>query len=137
MSKRSHSDANVQPRIKYNSSGSIPARSYTGRRQAVADEWRAEAEVGGLSIRELMVRKAARQTFVGSAETIARELHDHVQARACDGFILVPHITPGGLDGFADRVVPLLQERGSFRTEYEGTTLREHLGLASPWPGAG
>jgi FMN-dependent oxidoreductase (nitrilotriacetate monooxygenase family) len=117
--------------------GSIPARSYTGRRQAVADEWRAEAEAGGLSIRELMVRKAARQTFVGSASTIARQLHDHVQARACDGFILVPHITPGGLDGFADRVVPLLQERGSFRTEYEGTTLREHLGLASPWPGAG
>jgi FMN-dependent oxidoreductase (nitrilotriacetate monooxygenase family) len=114
--------------------GSIPARSYTGRRQAVADEWRAEAEADGLSIRELMVRKAARQTFIGSPETMARELHEHVQARACDGFILVPYITPGGLDGFADRVVPLLQEHGSFRTEYEGTTLREHLGLESPWP---
>jgi FMN-dependent oxidoreductase (nitrilotriacetate monooxygenase family) len=117
--------------------GSIPARSYTGRRQAVADEWRAEAEADGLTIRELMVRKAARQTFIGSPETMARELHEHVQARACDGFILVPYITPGGLDGFADRVVPLLQARGSFRTEYEGTTLREHLGLESPWPGPG
>ena len=117
--------------------GSIPARSYTGRRQAVADEWRAEAEADGLSIRELMVRKAARQTFVGSPETIAAQLHEHVQERACDGFILVPHITPGGMDDFADRVVPLLQERGSFRTEYDGTTLREHLGLASPWPVAG
>jgi hypothetical protein len=59
-----------------------------------------------------------------------------VQTHACDGFILVPHITPGGLDRFADEVVPLLQERGSFRTEYEGTTLREHLGLTQPWPGA-
>jgi alkanesulfonate monooxygenase SsuD/methylene tetrahydromethanopterin reductase-like flavin-dependent oxidoreductase (luciferase family) len=83
------------------------------------------------------VRKAARQTFVGSPDTIAAQLHEHVQERACDGFILVPYITPGGMDDFADRVVPLLQERGSFRTEYEGTTLREHLGLASPWPVAG
>lgn len=115
--------------------GSIPARSFTGRRQAVADEWRAEAAAERLSIRELMVRKAARQTFVGAPSTIADALDQHVQTRACDGFILVPHITPGGMDAFADRVVPLLQERGSFRADYEGTTLREHLGLASPWPG--
>ena len=54
-----------------------------------------------------------------------------MQADASDGFILVPHITPGGLDEFADTVVPLLQERGVFRTEYEGTTLRDHLGLAT------
>ena len=39
--------------------------------------------------------------------------------------------TPGGLDEFADTVVPLLQERGVFRTEYTGHTLREHLGLAA------
>jgi hypothetical protein len=44
----------------------------------------------------------------------------------------VPHITPGGLDEFADTVVPLLQERGVFRAEYEGTTLRENLGLPVP-----
>ena len=44
-----------------------------------------------------------------------------MQTDASDGFILVPHITPGGLDEFADTVVPLLQERGVFRTEYEGT----------------
>ena len=51
---------------------------------------------------------------------------------ASDGFILVPHITPGGLDEFADTVVPLLQERGVYRTEYEGDTLRDHLGLPTP-----
>ena len=56
-------------------------------------------------------------------------IDDLVQADASDGFILVPHITPGGLDEFADTVVPLLQERGVFRTEYEGDTLRDHLGL--------
>jgi hypothetical protein len=60
------------------------------------------------------------------ADTIDR----FVQEDASDGFVLVPHITPGGMDVFADQVVPLLQEKGSFRTEYEGTTLREHLGLA-------
>jgi hypothetical protein len=53
-----------------------------------------------------------------------------VQADASDGFILVPHVTPGGLDAFADQVVPLLQERGVFRADYEGSTLRDHLGLA-------
>jgi FMN-dependent oxidoreductase (nitrilotriacetate monooxygenase family) len=115
--------------------GSIPARSYTGKRLETAAAWRAEAEAERLSIRDLMVRRAARQTFVGSPSTVAAQLDEHVQERACDGFIVVPHITPGGLDRFADEVVPLLQERGSFRTEYEGTTLREHLGLAQPWPG--
>ncbi|MFE1790491.1 F420-dependent methylene-tetrahydromethanopterin reductase, partial [Streptomyces sp. NPDC059525] len=59
-----------------------------------------------------------------------------VQADAADGFILVPHLTPDGLEGFADTVVPLLQERGVFRTEYEGSTLREHLGLGVPEAGA-
>ena len=55
---------------------------------------------------------------------------DHLlQQDACDGFILVPHLVPGGLDEFADEVVPILQERGVFRTGYEGPTLRDHLGL--------
>ncbi len=43
---------------------------------------------------------------------------------------MVPHITPGGLAPFVDQVVPLLQERGVFRADYTGTTLRDHLGLA-------
>ena len=63
---------------------------------------------------------------------MATALDEFVQADASDGFILVPHITPGGLDEFADTVVPLLQERGVFRTEYEGDTLRDHLGLGAP-----
>jgi hypothetical protein len=59
-------------------------------------------------------------------------MNDFVQADGSDGFILVPHLTPGGLDDFADRVVPLLQERGVFRTDYTGPTLRDHLGLSTP-----
>jgi FMN-dependent oxidoreductase (nitrilotriacetate monooxygenase family) len=96
---------------------------------AIAAQWRARAEAGNLSIRDLIIEVTARQTFVGSPATLAKQLNDLVQADASDGFILVPYITPGGLDRFADTVVPLLQERGVFRTEYEGTTLRDNLGL--------
>ena len=88
--------------------------------------WR---EAGKLSIRDLIIEVTGRQTFVGSPATMAGQINDLVQADASDGFILVPYITPGGLDQFADTVVPLLQERGVFRSEYEGTTLRDHLGL--------
>ena len=97
---------------------------------ATARQWRTKAEAGGLSIRELIVEVTARQSFIGSPATIAATINDYVQADASDGFILVPHITPGGLDEFADTVVPLLQERGVYRTEYTGSTLREHLGLS-------
>ncbi|BBB01839.1 putative FMNH2-utilizing oxygenase [Actinacidiphila reveromycinica] len=96
---------------------------------AVAREYRELAAAEHLSIRDLVIRTSARQTFIGSPATVADAIDAYVQADASDGFILVPHVTPGGLDAFADTVVPLLQERGVFRTEYAGTTLRDHLGL--------
>ncbi|MFE7513966.1 NtaA/DmoA family FMN-dependent monooxygenase [Streptomyces sp. NPDC057540] len=103
---------------------------------AVARRWRALSEEKGLSIRQTVVESTGRQSFVGSPETVAAALEEFTAAEAADGFILVPHLTPGGLDDFVDRVVPLLQERGVFRTEYEGTTLRSHLGLPEPvWKG--
>jgi alkanesulfonate monooxygenase SsuD/methylene tetrahydromethanopterin reductase-like flavin-dependent oxidoreductase (luciferase family) len=97
---------------------------------AVANEWRDIASAEGLSIRELVIRTTARQTFIGSPSTVASSINELVQADASDGFILVPHITPGGLAPFTRSVVPLLQERGVFRTEYTGPTLRDHLGLS-------
>ncbi|MBA6434664.1 MULTISPECIES: NtaA/DmoA family FMN-dependent monooxygenase [Streptomyces] len=99
---------------------------------AVAREWRELAAANKWSIRDLVIETGSRQSFIGSPATVAETINSFVQADASDGFILVPHITPGGLDVFADTVVPLLQERGVFRTEYEGTTLRDHLGLAHP-----
>jgi FMN-dependent oxidoreductase (nitrilotriacetate monooxygenase family) len=99
---------------------------------ATAAEWRALADAKQLSIRELMVEVTGRQAFIGSPAAVADTIDDFVQTDAADGFVLVPHITPGGLDPFVDRVVPLLQERGVFRADYEGTTLRDHLGLARP-----
>ncbi|MEU6796389.1 NtaA/DmoA family FMN-dependent monooxygenase [Nonomuraea wenchangensis] len=98
-------------------------------RAAVAAKWRALAEEKHLSIRELVIEVTGRQTFVGTPESVARQIDEHVQAEAADGFILVPHLTPGGLDDFVDRVVPILRERGAFRTHYTGATLREHLEL--------
>jgi FMN-dependent oxidoreductase (nitrilotriacetate monooxygenase family) len=97
---------------------------------ATAHQWRARAEAGGLSIRELIIEVTGRQSFVGTPAGVADAINRFVQEDAGDGFILVPHITPGGLDIFADTVVPWLQERGVFRADYEGFTLRDHLGLA-------
>lgn len=94
---------------------------------AVAKKFRERAEAEKLSIRELIIAVTSREQFVGTATHIADEIDRYVQADACDGFILVPHLTPHGLDDFVDKVVPLLQERGAYRTEYPGQTLRENL----------
>ncbi|MFI5506736.1 NtaA/DmoA family FMN-dependent monooxygenase [Mycobacterium sp. NPDC051804] len=100
-----------------------------GDPKAVAAAWRERAEAGNLSIRELVIAVTSREQFVGTAAEVAEQIDLHVQSDACDGFIMVPHLTPRGLDEFVDRVVPLLQERGTFRTGYCGLTLRDHLGL--------
>jgi FMN-dependent oxidoreductase (nitrilotriacetate monooxygenase family) len=97
---------------------------------AVSRQWREIAAAKNLSIRELIIEVTGRQSFIGTPAAVAAAMNGFVQSDASDGFILVPHLTPGGLDEFADTVVPLLQERGVFRTEYRGSTLREHLGLA-------
>lgn len=91
--------------------------------------WRTLARERGFSIRDLVVEVSARQTFVGTPAQVADQIDERVQRGAADGFILVPHLTPSGLDDFTEHVVPLLQERGSLRTSYTGTTLRENLSL--------
>lgn len=71
-------------------------------------------------------------SLIGTPRQIADELQAWFEERAADGFnVLVPHL-PGGLEDFAVLVVPELQRRGLFRREYQGRTLREHLGLARP-----
>ncbi|MFT4083368.1 MAG: NtaA/DmoA family FMN-dependent monooxygenase [Nocardioides sp.] len=99
-------------------------------RLETAQEWRAKADAEGLTIRELIIEVTGRQAFVGTPQTVAETIDRFVQDDVCDGFILVPHLTPGGLDPFVDRVVPILQELGAHRTAYAGATLRDHLGLA-------
>ncbi|MFF4358219.1 NtaA/DmoA family FMN-dependent monooxygenase [Streptomyces sp. NPDC001604] len=109
-------------------------RTRRGDTVAIAEKWRALSKEKGLSIRQTVIEAGGRQSFVGTPEAVAAELEEYVRKDAADGFILQPLITPVGLDEFVDRVVPLLQERGAFRTEYQGATLRSHLGLPDPVP---
>ncbi|MFD9849897.1 NtaA/DmoA family FMN-dependent monooxygenase [Streptomyces parvus] len=117
-------------------SGITRGRVRHGDPVSIVARWRALAEAKGLSLRGTVIETTTRQSFIGSPRTVAAELTAFVDQRAADGFILVPHLTPGGLDDIVDRVVPLLQESGAFRSEYTGSTLRSHLGLPEPvWKG--
>ncbi|MEU3984936.1 NtaA/DmoA family FMN-dependent monooxygenase [Streptomyces sp. NPDC026672] len=99
---------------------------------ALAEKWRALSREKGLSIWQTVIEARAGRCLTGTPEAVAGTLDTLVRDGAADGFVLLPHHIPGGLDEFVDRVVPLLQERGAFRTEYEGATLRSHLGLSAP-----
>ncbi|MET7620976.1 NtaA/DmoA family FMN-dependent monooxygenase [Streptomyces sp. NPDC005408] len=114
----------------------VQGRVRTGDPFAIAAKWRALSQAKGLSIRQTVIETTSRQSFIGTAHSVAAAMDEFVSTDAADGFILVPRLTPGGLDDFVEQVVPLLQERGAFRTEYTGSTLRSHLGLAEPvWKG--
>ena len=73
--------------------------------------------------------------FTGTPPGMAQLIAEWWDAGAADGFTIMPNILPGQLSAFVDHVVPILQERGIARTEYAGTTLRDHVGLPRP-PGA-
>ncbi len=103
---------------------------------ATAADWRRRAEARNLSIRDLVIEVTGRQTFIGTPTQVADAVDDFVQSDAADGVILIPHLTPTGIDDFVDQVVPLLQERGAVRSEYQTRTLREHLGLPPTNPAA-
>ncbi|UGT62206.1 LLM class flavin-dependent oxidoreductase [Nocardia asteroides] len=88
-----------------------------------------------LTVRELIARLGGgrgHRTIAGTPEQIADTIEDWFRRGAADGFNIMPAVLPSGLDRFVDRVVPILQERGLFRTEYTETTLRGHYGLDRP-----
>jgi FMN-dependent oxidoreductase (nitrilotriacetate monooxygenase family) len=88
-----------------------------------------------LTVRQLIGRLGGgrgHRTFAGTAEQVADTIEHWYDAGAADGFNIMPAVLPSGLELFVDRVVPILQERGLFRTEYTGRTLREHYGLPRP-----
>ena len=92
------------------------------------------ARTKNLTIRELAQKAGSFSglAFVGTPQTIADGMAEWLATEASDGFnVMFPYL-PEGLDDFVDRVVPELQRRGLFRTEYEGATLRENLGLPRP-----
>lgn len=99
------------------------------------------AEIGrreNLTIRDLYRRIAGARghmEVVGSPTEVADMMEQWVVEEGCDGFNVMPPVFPGDLTDFVDLVVPELQRRGLYRTRYEGTTLRDNLGLTRPpWP---
>ncbi len=88
-----------------------------------------------LTLRDLYYRVAAARghlLLVGTPVKIADALQRWFESGAADGFNVMPPYFPGQFDAFADKVVPILQERGVFRADYTGRTLRDHLGLSRP-----
>ncbi|PYH91217.1 coenzyme dependent N5,N10-methylene tetrahydromethanopterin reductase [Aspergillus ellipticus CBS 707.79] len=88
----------------------------------------------GLTVRQLALRYGGYSglAFVGTPETVAEEMGVWLREEAADGFTVAFPYLPQGLEDVTQRLVPELQRRGLFRTEYEGDTLREHLGLKRP-----
>jgi FMN-dependent oxidoreductase (nitrilotriacetate monooxygenase family) len=110
----------------------LPAsNSEHGRQKVILDLARHE----NLTIRQLYKRVAgqrAHRTVIGTPADIADALEDWFTGGAADGFNILPLTFPEGLNDLVDFVLPELRRRGLFRSEYEGTTLREHLGLPKP-----
>jgi FMN-dependent oxidoreductase (nitrilotriacetate monooxygenase family) len=83
-------------------------------------------------LRDFAAGAMGHRVLCGTPEMIADGLEEWFVAGAADGFNLMPPWFPGAFDDFVDHVVPILQRRGLFRTEYTGHTLRDHLGLPRP-----
>ena len=107
-----------------------PSNASQSGRQSLVDLAARE----NLTVRQLAQRMGGYGglTMVGTAAAIADQMQERLETGACDGFNVMFPFLPAGLDDFVDQVVPELQRRGLFRREYEGTTLRENLGLPRP-----
>lgn len=94
-----------------------------------------ELAVGGATLRDLVRVKASLSDHagvVGTAEQAADVMEQYFTQGGADGFMIIPPYMPGGLDAITEQLVPVLKERGLFRREYVGSTLRENLGLERP-----
>ncbi|TIS60323.1 MAG: LLM class flavin-dependent oxidoreductase [Mesorhizobium sp.] len=110
----------------------LPASEGMQSRQALVIE---QSRRDNLSIRDLARHFAGARghwRVVGTPVQVADELQARFEGGAADGFNVMPSYFPGELDSFAALVVPELQRRGLFRKDYQGHTLREHLGLKRP-----
>lgn len=108
--------------------GDIGANSF----RSGTDKIKRNAKELGLTLRQVALRSATPRTaFIGTPEKIADLIQRWYEEEAADGFIISPPL-PGLLQDFVDLVVPILQERGLYRTEYESDTLRGNLGLRVP-----
>ena len=129
------SDRLGQDMTRYDLDGPVPDIALPDTYHSFARVMLAKARRENMTLRDLYdLVAAARGHWVlcGSAEQIADTLQQWFDERAADGFNVMPPYFPAGFDDFVDLVVPILQERGLFRRDYEGATLRDHLGLPRP-----
>jgi alkanesulfonate monooxygenase len=112
----------------------LPEFPQTNASQSGRDALVALARRDNLTVRQLaqFVGGYGGLQMVGTAEDIADTMEEWLETEASDGFNIMFPTVPAGLNDFVDLVVPALQRRGIFRREYEGTTLRHHLGLPRP-----
>ena len=118
----------------YDPDGLLPDIPETNASKSAHERLLEAARTRNLTIRQLaaMAGSYSGLAFVGTPASIADEMERWLEERASDGFnVMFPYL-PEGLDDFVDGVVPELQRRGLFRREYEGMTLRDHLGLPRP-----
>jgi alkanesulfonate monooxygenase SsuD/methylene tetrahydromethanopterin reductase-like flavin-dependent oxidoreductase (luciferase family) len=103
--------------------------------RGLADGVRRHLGRDDLTVRDLAAHRATLlqgPRFVGTAEQVADQMEEWFTSGACDGFVLAATHLPGAFEEFVRMVVPVLRRRGLFRSEYTGTTLRDHLGLTRP-----
>ncbi|WP_037163555.1 LLM class flavin-dependent oxidoreductase [Rhodococcoides fascians] len=93
----------------------------------MTDQLNKYAETNGVTLAEAAVKRSRSRALVGTAETVADQLQELFESRACDGFVVMPTTFPTSHEQFCRSVVPELQRRGLFRTEYAASTLRENL----------
>jgi FMN-dependent oxidoreductase (nitrilotriacetate monooxygenase family) len=112
----------------------LPEIPPSNQSQSGRDTLVALARQRNLTVRQLaqMVGGFGGLEMVGTASQIADTMQSWLETGASDGFNIMFHTVPAGLDDFVQLVIPELQRRGIFRTEYAGATLREHLGLPRP-----
>jgi alkanesulfonate monooxygenase len=112
----------------------LPDIPQTNQSQSARDALVKLARRDNLTVRDLarLVGGYGGLAFVGTAAEIADGMQEWLETGASDGFNIMSHTVPAGVDEFVDMVVPELVRRGIFRSAYEGVTLRDHLGLKRP-----
>jgi alkanesulfonate monooxygenase len=119
---------------KFDPDGPVPEIPETNASKSGRERLLDYAAKTGVTVRQLAQRVGGYGglSFVGTPATIADQMEEWLVTHASDGFNIMFPFLPHGLDDFVDKVVPELQRRGIYRKDYEGRTLREHLGLPRP-----
>lgn len=110
----------------------LPLSTMSGGHQRVLQSLARRRKMTIRQLRDYVAISSGHRSLIGTAEQIAGDLEAWFRSGACDGFAITLPFSPQPLERFVERVVPILMDRGVFRKEYEGTTLRDHMDLKRP-----